>query len=373
MGLLYDDNFQSYSIGQHPPYTDLQNATIAGAPFIQAGGGYDDPQCLFSPSNEGVVYPILPFISLPDAEAGVTYESLGVPTYQALSASFYLKLFNTADPQGEIFTVNSSPNPYAVTHIAAVRILTDGTIAIVATAGSAFAIPQAISDYALHTNATYWFQINMQFGTGGDGNMTAVMTVAVNGLPIVSSNWNTGFPVSALAVAYWNNVQFSGAGLGVQIGRLTIYDTPQTIPSYAHPGSPVARVNQGVIELIKSQIFGATCPLGAATVGIAYSSSVGLTNGTAPFTYALASGSLPPGLSLNTSTGAVTGIPTGVGFFPYSITITDSSMPPLTATISCSILVAAPPFPPPFCIVPLTPTIQSTSVAYTEPTELEGS
>jgi hypothetical protein len=49
--------------------------------------------------------------------------------------------------------------------------------------------------------------------------------------------------------------------------------------------------------------------LAGGTVGTAYSQTVTASGGTAPYTYSITSGSLPSGLSLNTSTGAITGTP----------------------------------------------------------------
>ncbi len=56
----------------------------------------------------------------------------------------------------------------------------------------------------------------------------------------------------------------------------------------------------------------------AGTVGQAYNFSFAAT-GTTPITWSLVSGSLPPGLTLNASTGAVTGTPTSAGTFAFTI------------------------------------------------------
>jgi hypothetical protein len=45
---------------------------------------------------------------------------------------------------------------------------------------------------------------------------------------------------------------------------------------------------------------------------------------TGPYTYSITSGSLPPGLSLNSSTGAVTGTTTSSATFPYTAQVVDS-------------------------------------------------
>ncbi len=59
-------------------------------------------------------------------------------------------------------------------------------------------------------------------------------------------------------------------------------------------------------------------------VGVAYSTTVTASGGTAPYTYSVSAGSLPPGLTFNTSTGALTGTPTGGGPFNFTISAHDA-------------------------------------------------
>ena len=55
------------------------------------------------------------------------------------------------------------------------------------------------------------------------------------------------------------------------------------------------------------------------TVGTAYTATFTVTGGTAPFTYSKDSGTLPPGLTLGTSTGKLTGTPTTAGTYTFTI------------------------------------------------------
>lgn len=84
----------------------------------------------------------------------------------------------------------------------------------------------------------------------------------------------------------------------------------------------------------------ATMPNG--TVGVAYPSTTLTGNGgIAPYTFAVTSGGLPPGLALNA--GSITGTPTTQGTFAFSVTATDSTAgTPLTGTASYSVTIAAP-------------------------------
>ncbi|MGH9642488.1 MAG: putative Ig domain-containing protein [Terriglobales bacterium] len=85
-----------------------------------------------------------------------------------------------------------------------------------------------------------------------------------------------------------------------------------------------------------------TCPSGAAQIGMAYNSALVVSGGTPPYTFSITSGSLPPGLTLNTSTGAITGTPTQAGTFNFTAQVVDSTGTQAgTATANCSIVVSS--------------------------------
>jgi type VI secretion system secreted protein VgrG len=83
--------------------------------------------------------------------------------------------------------------------------------------------------------------------------------------------------------------------------------------------------------------FGLTCGMADGYLTIPYSSSFVATGGTPPYTFNLASGVLPIGLSLNPSTGLVSGIPTQMGTFTFTINATDSNG--FTSPVVCSITI----------------------------------
>jgi hypothetical protein len=61
--------------------------------------------------------------------------------------------------------------------------------------------------------------------------------------------------------------------------------------------------------------------------------------GTTPYTWSIASGALPPGLSLAAGTGTISGTPTATGTYGFTVQVTDSSNPKQTATAALSIAV----------------------------------
>jgi subtilisin family serine protease len=86
-----------------------------------------------------------------------------------------------------------------------------------------------------------------------------------------------------------------------------------------------------------------TSSLPGGTVGQAYSETLAVTGGTPPFAWSLDAGALPAGLTLNASTGAVTGVPTAAGTESFTVRVTDSLEQ--TDTQALSIEVAPPPQP----------------------------
>ena len=83
------------------------------------------------------------------------------------------------------------------------------------------------------------------------------------------------------------------------------------------------------------------CAGGSGEVGVPYSSSLFASGGTPPYTnFSIISGSLPPGLILNTNTGAITGTPTAAGSFPYTAKVTDSTGATSdTTSLTCNITI----------------------------------
>jgi len=73
-----------------------------------------------------------------------------------------------------------------------------------------------------------------------------------------------------------------------------------------------------------------------------YTASFSASGGTAPYTFALSAGALPSGLSLNAA-GVLSGTPSAVGSFTFSVRVTDSTGgTPATAGNNYTVTISAP-------------------------------
>ncbi|HSB11906.1 MAG TPA: putative Ig domain-containing protein [Blastocatellia bacterium] len=87
--------------------------------------------------------------------------------------------------------------------------------------------------------------------------------------------------------------------------------------------------------------------LARGTVGVSYSHSLQAKGGATPYTWTIATGALPTGLSLNANTGVISGAPAQGqnGTFTFTVRLTDSQDPHVSAT-SGSLTIVVDPAPP---------------------------
>lgn len=108
-----------------------------------------------------------------------------------------------------------------------------------------------------------------------------------------------------------------------------------------------------------------TSSLPAGQVGAAYRAVLTATGGTTPYSWALATGALPVGLSINGSTGTISGTPSAtVDSATATFSVTDASSPVQRKSVSLTLTIAAAP-PPPLTIAPITLPAGKAGVPYT--------
>jgi hypothetical protein len=91
---------------------------------------------------------------------------------------------------------------------------------------------------------------------------------------------------------------------------------------------------------VAAPLFITTASLPNGIVGNSYNTTLEAIGGKTPRSWSISTGSLPPGLSLDSASGTISGTPTDVGNFAFTVTVTDSTS--LSTSRALAILVVNP-------------------------------
>lgn len=150
-----------------------------------------------------------------------------------------------------------------------------------------------------------------------------------------------GFALTAGALPAGLTLSAGGALTGTPTAGGSFNFTVTATDSSAFPG-PFSGSQAYTLTIAAPTLALPATPLAGGTLGVAYSAAITpASGGSAPYAYAVTAGALPGGLTLNASTGAISGTPSALGTFNFSITATDSSTGtgPYTATQAYAITV----------------------------------
>ena len=162
---------------------------------------------------------------------------------------------------------------------------------------------------------------SLAIGQGNQG-ISTITTFPFNGFNNSVSLSASGAPVGTTLNLNPTTISAPGAGhsiLTVTVGKSTATGTyPITVTGNGggvQQSTPVNLTVTGGLPPTKAKYMEP------------YSYNLQSSFGTPPYSYQIASGSLPSGLSMNSS-GAISGTATQVGQFPFQVLATDSSQPP---------------------------------------------
>jgi len=157
---------------------------------------------------------------------------------------------------------------------------------------------------------------------------------AVAGDGQASLSWQAGSTGGSAISNY--TIWYSSGGVYTQFNNGTSTATTATVTSLTN-GTPytfeVYAVNSygtGPVSGPSNQVTpegpSITSPaLGDGEVGLPYSTALSASGGTGTFSWSVSNGSLPPGLSLGTSSGEVSGTPSATGTSNFTLEVTDSA------------------------------------------------
>ena len=163
------------------------------------------------------------------------------------------------------------------------------------------------------------YYTNSSFLTGSGGTAPYTFTIT-SGLP-AGVTVNASGQVSGVTCG--SNGNFGLTGTVKDSTNATAAITPTLIVNAAPAGGC-------------SLTFG-TAPTSTATVGQAYSSSVAASGGSSGYTYSINSGSLPTGLSLNSSSGVISGTPTAAGASTFAVAAVSGSNTGVSSTYTITV------------------------------------
>jgi len=167
--------------------------------------------------------------------------------------------------------------------------------------------------------------MTLSFNGNGTGNCTAGNTLTAN-LQV-----NGGFPPYQI---FSSVPQLTGFATTTLINSGDILTMPVICPLQITGFSDLSIIDdkgtQVTSKLTVTLVPGIplaitnTSLLAAAVVNQAYNVVMAATGGTAPLTWSVQSGNLPPGLTLNPTTGILSGVPTTAGQFSFVIAVADA-------------------------------------------------
>jgi hypothetical protein len=245
------------------------------------------------------------------APLAVLVAALALAGTASASAPFWTQKPTLSVEGGQLYAANGSWASYSgpVTHYV-FRFVRDG-----ATVQGPDSVPRSTTPDVIPVN-TYPLVPNAMYYT---------LTSADNGHCFVAQVWGgirSTYQYADGTYAYdlWEWGSQSLAGEGATTNQVCIGGTP-TPPPAPTPPAPAPTPPPPPPPPPPPKLAFVGSPTAKGMVGLDYVGQFAVQNGTS-VSYALAAGSLPPGLSLSTN-GVVTGTPTKAGFYTFTVRATD--------------------------------------------------
>jgi hypothetical protein len=167
--------------------------------------------------------------------------------------------------------------------------------------------------------------------TATSGVPYSVKLSAAGGIAPYQWSLASGSLPAGLKLAKSNGV-ISGSTTATGLDSVTVQVTDSEVPA-------VSATENVSLYVVTPMVVPGNLP--GASLSESYDTSLQPAGGLGPYSYAIAAGSLPPGLTLQPD-GEITGPPSADGTSTFTVSVTDSENPPATVTQAESITVTQP-------------------------------
>jgi len=323
-----DDNYFLSNGVNNPPLHALTNGVSGGNGVYGYGTSSTFPTLTYNAANywvdvvfQGAAAPTLASIAVTPANstdlAGATQQFTATGTYSDGSTQNVTSQATWSSSKTNVATISTSGLATAVsagstTISATLTGVAGSTTLTVQTPPTLASIAVTPANPTNVVGATQQFTATGTYSDGSTQNLSSRVTWSSSKTAVATVNTN-GLATAATAGSTTISAALSGL-----TGSTTL--TVQAVP------------------LVMS-----TTSMPTGTVSVAYSATLLATGGTTPYTWGIASGTLPGGLALNTATGAIAGTPTNAGTFSFTARVSDGSSPQQVASNALSLTISSAP------------------------------
>jgi hypothetical protein len=205
--------------------------------------------------------------------------------------------------------------------------------------------------------ATGDFTFTAQVTDGDSHTAQKQFTIAVKGPLSITS---TALPAGSTGSAYSQTLTAVGGtppytwlvsagslpnGLTLEVPTGTLTGTPSATGNFTFTvtvtdSNSATAQEQFIVSIGVGLTLTTPASLPAATAGVPYNNPLQVSGGQPPYSWTLAQGNLPDGLSLNGASGVISGVPATSGTFNFTIGVSDSAK--ISATRAYTIVVGVP-------------------------------
>lgn len=234
----------------------------------------------------------------------------------------------------------TAPYSYAITSgslPAGITLASNGSLAGTPTAGGTFNFTVTATDSSggtgpfSATSASLALTVNAPTISIAPSSLPNATVAAAYSQTVTASGGTVGYSYAVTAGSLPPGLSLSSGGVisgtptagGTYNFTLTTTDSSTGTGPYTGSSAYAITVSAPTLTLTPTAGSVLSATAGAAVTGLSFTAA----NGTAPYSYAITAGALPPGVTL-ASTGSLSGTPSATGNFNFTVTATDDSSGP---------------------------------------------